>query len=182
MDNNAWPHRTLVVQELLESEDITRMNWPTYFPDLNPIEHLWDALGRRFAARLHHPENTQQLKQMLIEEWVLLPQEMLHQLALSMRRRCKATIAFGLAIHQNDHQARRRFVEWAQNEIAVPDFHKRILFSDEAHFWLNGYVNKQNCRIWSEANPQVYVETPLHPEKLTVWCALWAGGILLQKR
>ncbi|GFX77606.1 hypothetical protein TNCV_1752171 [Trichonephila clavipes] len=90
---------------------------------------------------------------------------------------------FGLAIHQNDHQARRRFVEWAQNEIAVvPDFHKRILFSDEAHFWLNGYVNKQNCRIWSEANPQVYVETPLHPEKLIVWCALWAGGILLQKR
>ncbi|GFW31500.1 hypothetical protein TNCV_1288471 [Trichonephila clavipes] len=90
---------------------------------------------------------------------------------------------FGLEIHQNDHQARRRFVEWAQNEIAVvPDFHKRILFSDEAHFWLNGYVNKQNCRIWSEANPQVYVETLLHPEKLTVWCALWAGGILLQKR
>ncbi|GFX41060.1 hypothetical protein TNCV_2217581 [Trichonephila clavipes] len=86
-------------------------------------------------------------------------------------------------IHQNDHPARRRFVEWAQNEIAVvPDFHKRILFSDEAHFWLNGYVNKQNCRIWSEANPQVYVETPLHPEKLSVWCALWAGGILLQKR
>ncbi|GFW48123.1 uncharacterized protein TNCV_3076631 [Trichonephila clavipes] len=73
--------------------------------------------------------------------------------------------------------------EWAQNEIAVvPDFHKRILFSDEAHFWLNGYVNKQSCRIWSEANPQVYVEIPLHPEKLTVWCALWAGGILLQKQ
>ncbi|GFV63143.1 putative DD41D transposase [Trichonephila clavipes] len=75
--------------------------------------------------------------------------------------------------------ARRRFVEWAQNEIAVvPDFHKRILFSDEAHFWLNGYINKQNCRIWSEANPQVYVETPLHPEKMTVWCALSAGGII----
>ncbi|GFX27530.1 putative DD41D transposase [Trichonephila clavipes] len=82
---------------------------------------------------------------------------------------------FGLAIHQ----ARRRFVEWAQNEIAVvPDFHKRILFSDEAHFRVNGYVNKQNCLIWSEANPQVYVERPLHPEKLTVWCALWAGGII----
>ncbi|GFS50908.1 hypothetical protein TNCV_4848021 [Trichonephila clavipes] len=76
-----------------------------------------------------------------------------------------------------------KFVEWAQNEIAVvPDFHKRISFSDEAHFWLNGYVNKQNGRIWSEAYPQVYVETPLHAEKLTVWCALWAGGILLQKR
>ncbi|GFW82946.1 hypothetical protein TNCV_1078181 [Trichonephila clavipes] len=95
--------------------------------------------------------------------------------------RCQVIYSqFGLAIHQNDHQARRRFVEWAQNEIAVvPDFHKRILFSDEAHFWLNGYVNKQNCRIWSEANPQVYVETPLHPEKLIVWCASWAGGIIV---
>ncbi|GFV72168.1 putative transposable element [Trichonephila clavipes] len=54
-----------------------------------------------------------------------------------------------------------------------------IIFKiDEEHFWLNGYINKQNCRIWSETNPQVYVETPLHPEKLTVWCALWAGGII----
>ncbi|GFW39995.1 putative transposable element [Trichonephila clavipes] len=55
---------------------------------------------------------------------------------------------------------------------------RRILLSDEAHFWLNGYANKQNRRIWSEANSQVYVKTPLHPEKLTVWCALWAGGII----
>ncbi|GFU51934.1 hypothetical protein TNCV_3734391 [Trichonephila clavipes] len=85
---------------------------------------------------------------------------------IGMRMTCQVIYSqFGLAIHPNDHQARRRFVEWAQNEIAVvPDSHKRILFSDEAHFWLNGYVNKQNCRIWSEANPQVYVETPLHPK------------------
>ncbi|GFX59908.1 uncharacterized protein TNCV_4984211 [Trichonephila clavipes] len=41
--------------------------------------------------------------------------------------------------------------------------------------WLR---QQTNCRIWKEANPQVYVETPLHPEKLTVWCALWAGGII----
>ncbi|GFS85199.1 putative DD41D transposase [Trichonephila clavipes] len=94
----------------------------------------------------------------------------------------KKKLSFKMYIIVNSNNS-GRFVEWAQNEIAVvPDFHKRILFSDEAHFWLNGYVNKQNCRIWSESNPQVYVETPLHPEKLTVWCALWAGGILLQKR
>ncbi|GFY18141.1 transposable element Tc1 transposase [Trichonephila clavipes] len=72
MDDNARPHRTLAVEELLESEDITRMDWPAYSLDLNPIEHVWDALGRCIAARLHHPENTQQLKQMLIEKWALL--------------------------------------------------------------------------------------------------------------
>ncbi|GFW85383.1 transposable element Tcb2 transposase [Trichonephila clavipes] len=69
------------------------MDWPAFSPDLNPMEHVWDALRIRIAARLHHLENTQQLKQMLIEEWVLLPQEMLHQLVLNMRRRCEATIA-----------------------------------------------------------------------------------------
>ncbi|GFV60505.1 transposable element Tc3 transposase [Trichonephila clavipes] len=63
------------------------------------------------------------------------------------------------------------------NEKSAEQFSHLNAF-DEAHFWLNGYVDKQNCRIWSEANPQVYVETPLHPEKLTVWCALWAGGII----
>ncbi|GFX72466.1 transposable element Tcb2 transposase [Trichonephila clavipes] len=66
------------------------MDWPAYSPDLNLIEHVWDALGRRIAARLHHPESTQQLKQRLIEEWALLSQEMLHQLVL--RRRCEATL------------------------------------------------------------------------------------------
>ncbi|GFY14879.1 transposable element Tcb2 transposase [Trichonephila clavipes] len=78
MDDNARPHRTLTVEELLVSKDITRMDWPAYSPDLNPIEHVCDALVRRIAVRLHHPENTQQLKQMLIEEWALLLQEMLY--------------------------------------------------------------------------------------------------------
>ncbi|GFV99112.1 hypothetical protein TNCV_1510881 [Trichonephila clavipes] len=45
------------------------------------------------------------------------------------------------------------------------DFHKRILFSDEAQFWLNGYVNKQNCRIWSEANPQGHVKSLVYADK-----------------
>ncbi|GFW29553.1 hypothetical protein TNCV_1549641 [Trichonephila clavipes] len=59
---------------------------------------------------------------------------------------------------------------------------KGVYLDEEAYFWLNDYVKKQNCRNWSEANPKVYVETQLHLEKLTVCCALWAGGILLQKR
>ncbi|GFU67894.1 transposable element tc3 transposase [Trichonephila clavipes] len=127
-----------------------------------------------------------------------------------------------------------------------PEWPWNILWTDEAHFHLDGSVNTHNCRIWEtdnphstlrvplhspkvtvwcgfsasfilgpyffeelgaggpvtcsitgqryasllrnkiipdlqarhEANPQVYVETPLHQEKLTVWCALWAGGII----
>ncbi|GFW07916.1 hypothetical protein TNCV_3920491 [Trichonephila clavipes] len=75
---------------------------------------------------------------------------------------------------------RRRIAGHQLPPQTLQELETALLEDDGAHFWLNGYVNKQNCRIWSEANPQVYVETPLHPEKLTVWCALWAGGI--QKR
>ncbi|GFU11569.1 hypothetical protein TNCV_4492031 [Trichonephila clavipes] len=142
----------------------------------------WLGRNRSSLKEENHPVSRSDV----LPEHKIIPQDVQpgHPLHKHRFLSCQVIYSqFGLAIHQNDPQARRRFVEWAQNEIAVvPDFHKRILFSDEAHFWLNGYVNKQNCRIWSEANPQVYVETPLHPEKLTVWCALWAGGILLQKR
>ncbi|KAK5644329.1 hypothetical protein RI129_005629 [Pyrocoelia pectoralis] len=32
--------------------------------------------------------------------------------------------------------------------------------ADEAHFWLNGHVNEQNGRIWSEEIPEAFIETP----------------------
>ncbi|GFV32723.1 hypothetical protein TNCV_3890811 [Trichonephila clavipes] len=92
----------------------------------------------------------------------------------------------GIAIRRNVESIFQKLLYMKQYSLLGDGInHAKDLWkakSDEAHFWLNGYVNKQNCRIWSEANPQVYVETQLHPEKLTVWCALWAGGILLQKR
>lgn len=68
---------------------------------------------------------------------------------------------------------------WALERLGEDQmFSSKILFSDEAHFWLNGYVNKQNCRIWDEEQPEEVQELPLHPEKTTVWCGLWAGGII----
>ncbi|GFY25974.1 transposable element Tcb1 transposase [Trichonephila clavipes] len=54
MDGNAPCHRTVAAEQLLESEDIERMEWPARSPDLNPIEHVWDFLGRRLAARSYH--------------------------------------------------------------------------------------------------------------------------------
>ncbi|GFW55766.1 DDE_3 domain-containing protein [Trichonephila clavipes] len=38
MYDNARPHRANIVDECLQSEDITRMDWPAYSPDLNKIE------------------------------------------------------------------------------------------------------------------------------------------------
>ncbi|GJQ65360.1 hypothetical protein Trydic_g7472 [Trypoxylus dichotomus] len=68
-----------------------------------------------------------------------------------------------------DHYSRCKFGEWAEGNIASnPQLHLKTLFSDKAHFWLNIYTSMQNCHICSDDNPQAIVETPLHPEKVTV--------------
>lgn len=78
-----------------------------------------------------------------------------------------------------DHRQRREFVRWVmeQQEVDI-DFPDKIIFSDEAHFHLDGFVNKQNCRIWGTENPRVIQEKHIHPKRVTVWCALWSGGII----
>ena len=43
---------------------------------------------------------------------------------------------------------------------------QKKIFSDEAHFDLDGYVNKQNCRFWGKENPHAYSEKLTHPKKL----------------
>ena len=46
-----------------------------------------------------------------------------------------------------DHPMRFRFAKWACDRLTEDtDFGNKIIFSDEAHFELGGYVNKQNCR------------------------------------
>jgi len=63
-----------------------------------------------------------------------------------------------------------QFAQWVEQRLVEDEhFYRKIIFSDEAHFHLGGYVNKQNC-IWGSENPHVVVEKPMHPQRVTVWC------------
>ncbi|GFW32041.1 transposable element Tcb2 transposase [Trichonephila clavipes] len=93
MDDNARPHHANIVDECLQSEDITRMDWPAYSPDLNPIEHVWYMLGRRIAVRQPPPTYLPEFVRTLLDEWCNIPQDQIDNLILSMPRRCKACIA-----------------------------------------------------------------------------------------
>ena len=70
-----------------------------------------------------------------------------------------------------DHLKRRNVSNWARAKLEEnEEFHRKIVLCDGAHFWLNGFVNKQNMRYWSATNQNVLLETPLNPQKVTVWC------------
>ena len=53
-----------------------------------------------------------------------------------------------------------------------------LLMTDEAHFHLSGYVNKQNYRYRAPENPQEIHQRPLHSERLNVWCGIASFGVL----
>jgi len=53
-----------------------------------------------------------------------------------------------------------------------------LLMTDEAHFHLSGYVNKQNYRSWAPENPQDLHQHPLHSKRLTVWCGIASFRVL----
>ncbi|GFW73585.1 uncharacterized protein TNCV_1540401 [Trichonephila clavipes] len=58
-----------------------------------------------------------------------------------------------------------------------PEWHWNILWTDEAHFHLDGSVNTHNCRIWESDNPHSTLQVPLHSPKVTMWCGFSASFI-----
>ncbi|GFW64392.1 transposable element Tc3 transposase [Trichonephila clavipes] len=152
------------------------------FSRSNPIENAWDALGRqllvesilrqtRTPSSVHSQRNGINC---LNSCWIMLCKSQgLRDLSERVSEKQKEQEISYYNCVLSGRLARKKELE---NVLLITL--DMLTCCDEAHFWLNGYVKKQNCRIWSEANPQVYVETPLHPETLTVRCALWAGGII----
>ncbi|GFW32905.1 uncharacterized protein TNCV_1774712 [Trichonephila clavipes] len=68
------------------------MEWPARSPDLNPIEHLWDYLGREVAALNSPPRSLHELKQGLLCVWSSLPIPVSDNLINSMGNRCRQCI------------------------------------------------------------------------------------------
>lgn len=90
MHDNARPHVARVVSDYLDEMEIQRLNWPARSPDLNPIEHVWDMLGRLIRNR--QPETIPDLRIALLEEWENIPQRDIANCVESLPRRMAAVI------------------------------------------------------------------------------------------
>lgn len=78
---------------------------------------------------------------------------------------------------ETDFMQRREFCERMMT-ILAEDANTVIIMSDEAHFHLDGYVNKQNYEYWEAKNPRELHQGPLHSTKVTAWCGVSPSGII----
>ena len=75
---------------LVVVQDVEVLDWPSCSPDLNPIEHTWDEVGRRVHQQVNPPQTLGNLELALLEQWRRLPHAVFTNVLRSMRRRCVA--------------------------------------------------------------------------------------------
>ena len=100
-------------------------------------------------------------------------------------------IQTGHQLNERDCESRINFCSWMLNQINNDEeFLDNCFFSDEAHFYLSGYVNRQNYRFWAKENPSVSHRRPLHSAKVTAFVIMsrslifgpyWFSGTINQR-
>ena len=91
MHDNARPHTARLTQNYLARHNVNVLQWPASHPDVNPIEHVWDVLGRR-ARENHVINNINNLRATLSQEWNVIPNDVVRRYVRSMRSRMIAVI------------------------------------------------------------------------------------------
>jgi len=88
--DNDLKHTSHRAMAFLRSQVPEIIDWPSYSPDLNPIENLWGIVKRNVERRM--PKNLGELEQFMVEEWNKIPDSTLKYLVGSMRNRCREVL------------------------------------------------------------------------------------------
>ncbi|UYV70640.1 hypothetical protein LAZ67_8000135 [Cordylochernes scorpioides] len=70
---------------------------------------------------------------------------------------------------------RQEFASWVFRKIDIDEnWLSNVIWTDDAHFSLNGESNIQNSRFWGTENPRIFTEMPLYQPRVTV---LWKNAL-----
>ena len=92
MHDNARPHSAAITRQFLATSGVNVLDWPANSHDLNPIEQVWEELGRS-VQKNHAIQTVYDLATNLQAEWTNLPEPFIQRYVNSMRHRIIACIA-----------------------------------------------------------------------------------------
>ncbi|GFV36460.1 transposable element tc3 transposase [Trichonephila clavipes] len=114
-----------------------------------------------------------------VAEAMDLPRSTVQQIMRSILRYYPYKLQFVQELLPHDFETRHLFSLQFLARLEVDrEWPWNILWTDKAHFHLDGSVNTHNCRIWETDNPHSTLRVPLHSPKATVWCGFSASFIL----
>ena len=91
MHDYAMPHVARICRKFLNRNDVNVLPWPAVSQDMNPIERIWDYLGRKVRAR-GNVHNLRDMENALIQESDNIPNVVIRRYVRSMRGRLAACI------------------------------------------------------------------------------------------
>ncbi|KAH9150241.1 hypothetical protein AeRB84_006882 [Aphanomyces euteiches] len=84
-------HKARIIDSFFDDNAIETLPHPPQSPDLNPIEHLWELIGRKLSKK---PANSiQNLKTKIEAIWNQIPVEYVQKLIMTMPKRLDMVIA-----------------------------------------------------------------------------------------
>jgi hypothetical protein len=91
--DNSGPHRETIVKQWIEDNNINRLDFPPYSPDLNPIEHLIGITKAKVALR--NPRTLDELVEAVFASWDEITEELCEELSDSMCKRTNCVLESG---------------------------------------------------------------------------------------
>ncbi|GFT27336.1 uncharacterized protein TNCV_3425641 [Trichonephila clavipes] len=99
-----------------------------------------------------------------------LPRSTVQKIMQNIIRYYPYKLQFVQELLPHDFETRHLFsLQFLAHLEVDPEWPWNILWTDEAHFHLDGLVNTHNCRIWETDNPHATLRVTLHSPKVTVW-------------
>jgi hypothetical protein len=90
--DNARPHVAREVVAYFNHYNIPLLPWPARSPDLSPIEHVWDIIGRQVRRNQQNIATEDEMWVAVERAWTNIPQHVIQTLFDSMPRRLAAVI------------------------------------------------------------------------------------------
>ena len=164
----------------------------TYIRSL--VDKFRNFFSVKDAPRSGRPKSVPEDEQInVLADFVVNPRQSIRKVAaihevprMSVQRLLKLhkfhpyTVKLVHEINEDDPDRRLQFCETMEELIRTePGILKKICFSDESTFFLNGEVNRHNCRYWATENPHEFRETHTQfPVKVNVWCGILGDKIV----